>query len=67
MNKDDKFYGLDDWERLETDIEGVIDRVVGDSNSLDDINWPIRIMVFRRMDVSRMAEAVAICLIFVWN
>ena len=59
MNKGDKFYGLDDWERLETDIEGVVDRVVGDSNSLDDIDWPIRILVFRRMDVSRMAEAVA--------
>jgi hypothetical protein len=60
MNKDDKLYGLGHWERLEHDPELVIERVLEDAcyevgEGFDAlaarIDWPIKILVFRRRNI----------------
>lgn len=60
----EKLYGLEHWEKLETRIEDVIERVLEDygdplDHELERINWPIVIQVYKRMDVKHHADRIA--------
>ncbi len=60
----EKLYGLEHWEKLETTTEDVIERVLEDygdplDDELDRINWPIVIQVYKRMDVKHHADKIA--------
>jgi hypothetical protein len=70
MKKDDVCYGLEHWERLEMDPESVVERVL--ENACDKvgegfdamaarIEWPIRILVYKRRDIGgeSCAESIA--------
>lgn len=68
MNPNDKLYGLDDQEQLDTDPEDVIEQLVDDAcqqvgEPFDVIaarlTWPIKVCVFRRMDVKKYADRIA--------
>lgn len=60
-SKNDRMYGLNNWEDLEWDVEAVIERVIVDAceteaeESFDAIasriTWPIRVKVYKRMDL----------------
>ena len=58
MTKDQKLYGTDDQETLNESVEEVIERLVDDvyepgegtEQTLDRINWPVKVHVFRRID-----------------
>ena len=57
--KQDKFYGLDGWERLKTDMDDAIEEVVESCGGVDEVEWPVQLLVFRPMDVQRLACYVA--------
>jgi len=66
MKKDDLCYGLDGWECLEMDPDAAVERVlenacckVGEGFDVmaDRIEWPIRILVFKRRDIGGEACA----------
>lgn len=68
MNQSDEMYGLPDDERLEWDEGAVLDRILDDAvktpgepfaDTASRIDWPIRIHVYRRADISGMAEGIA--------
>lgn len=68
MNKDERLYGLRDDEAVQGTVRDVIERLVGDAvekvgeplaATLDRIEWPVVVQVFRRMDVSRDAQSIA--------
>jgi hypothetical protein len=59
MKKDDLLYGLADWESLEGSFDDVIERVMTEAfqslrdkpeDILNRIKWPIKVLVYRRMD-----------------
>lgn len=52
----EKLYGLEGWERLETEIEDVIERVL---EEYDPVPERVSIHVFRRMDVTRHVDSIA--------
>lgn len=65
------YYGLKDWERLETDPDSVVERILEDAchevgESFDAIasriEWPIRILVYKQQDIGgdTKAELIAI-------
>lgn len=72
MTKGDLFYGLDSQERLDSDPDDTVDGVLenacekvgeGFDAIADRIKWPIRVLVYRRMNVlesraSRLAGRV---------
>jgi hypothetical protein len=69
MKKDDVCYGLEHWERLEMDPESVVERVLEDAcdkvgEGFDAlaarIEWPIRILVYKRRDIGGEACAESI-------
>jgi len=69
MNKDDICYGLEHWERLEMDVESVIESVLEDAcvkpgegfdAMADQIDWPIKILAFKRRDIGGEACAKTI-------
>ena len=69
MKKDDVFYGLEHWEKLESDLETVTERVLenacykvgeGFDAMADRVTWPIRIFVFKRKAVGGEKCAAAI-------
>ena len=60
MKKDDLLYGLEHWERLEMNPYDVVERVMEDACDkvgegfdamASRIDWPIKIMVYKRRDV----------------
>jgi hypothetical protein len=59
MTKQDKLYGLDLWERLMTDMDDAIEEVVESCGGADEVEWPVRLLVFRRMDVTGQARCIA--------
>ena len=69
MNKSDVFYGMKDWERLEHDLDEALRRAVDETcDTAGDvfaviasrIEWPIRILVYRRMALTdKHAERIA--------
>lgn len=58
MKKDDILYGLEHQERLSTSIDEVLEDFLQGAG-LDSIDWPIRILVHRRMDVSHFKDIIA--------
>jgi hypothetical protein len=59
VSRDDKLYGLEHWEALRDDIEEVIDDVIAYAGGADDVDWPIKVHVFRRKDVKGFVDVVA--------
>lgn len=68
MTPQDRLYGLEHQEQLDTNIESVVGRVLDDAchyagESFDAIAervaWPIKVRVFRRMDVSKLKGIIA--------
>lgn len=64
---DERLYGLADDERLEMDPETVVERVMDDAcqtpgepfdATASRVEWPIRVHVFKRMDVSGMGDSL---------
>jgi len=62
----DLLYGLKDWEQLEDSVEEVVEKVFedhceevgeGEDVTAGRLNWPLEILVFKRMDVGGEAEA----------
>ena len=60
MKKDDLCYGLEHWEVLEGDPDDAVERVLADACDkvgegfdiiADRIDWPIKILVYKRRDV----------------
>ena len=53
---DKRYYGLDGWERLENDLDAVVEKVVEDADCepgedvIAKIEWPLRICVFKPME-----------------
>lgn len=47
MTQTDTLYGLKDQERLDTEPDDVIQRVVDDGHT----EWPVEVLEFRRMDI----------------
>ena len=69
MDKDERLYGLEDWERLECDLEAALERVVDEGCTqlgqpfdelAKNITWPIRILEFKRRDVGGEKTASSI-------
>ena len=69
MNKGDILYGLAPWEQLEMDPDSAVERVL--ENACDKvgegfdamaarIEWPIKILVFKRRDIGGEARAKSI-------
>lgn len=58
MKKTDILYGLEGWERLEPSLEEAVERFKDEAG--EDLKWPIRISVFRRVDVGGESMAVDI-------
>jgi len=65
MGSDERMYGLADDERLEVEAEAVVERVLDDACDVPGepfeataarVTWPIKVDVFRRMEVSNTAE-----------
>ena len=63
------FYGLEDWEQLKDAPEEVMDRVIenackkvgeGFDAIADRLEWPIRILGFKRQDVGGERRALSI-------
>ena len=70
MNKNDVFYGLEAWERLESDPDDAVERVLeyacrevgeGFDAMAARVEWPIRILAYRRkvVPVERRAARIA--------
>lgn len=64
---DERMYGMEGWEHLEGDVEGVMERLAeeacrrageSDEEIADRIEWPVRVKEFRRMTLPR-AESIA--------
>jgi len=69
MKQDDICYGLDHWELLEMDVGSALERVLEDACEkvgegfdavADRIEWPIRILAFKRRDIGGDAFAVSL-------
>lgn len=62
-----KCYGFEGDERLETDPDEVVQRYMDSLAEPDEsferftvrVNWPLVVLVFRRMDVGRHADSIA--------
>ena len=69
MNKNDIFYGLLTYEQLMPSVEDVINEVfdLGEifepgkelDELMDGAQWPIRVLKFRRMDITRFVSILA--------
>jgi len=67
MTPNDKLYGLEHQEHLDSDIESVIERVLSDVGidfesvdaAVPQIKFPIRVHVYRRIAPTKMADAIA--------
>lgn len=66
MKKDDILYGLEHWERLEMSVEDVMELVLDEAcdhadesfdTVADRIDWPVRIALFKRMDIGGEKKA----------
>jgi len=66
VNKDDVMYGQDGWELLEHDPDMALGRILEEACGMEDkdfnatadrIEWPIRILVFKRMDTGGEGRA----------
>lgn len=57
MKTDQKRYGLEGWEQLETELPDVVQRIIDDTwcepgqDVMGKIKWPIRILVFRPVEI----------------
>ena len=69
MNQSDVFYGQEHWERLEMSAEDAVERVLeyacdvvgeGFDAMADRVEWPIRILAYKRRDVG--GESCAQCI-----
>lgn|SRR5574343_790476 len=67
MNKNDILYGLKTDEQLKASVEDVVETMIDDiyspgmslQHNMDAIPWPIRVLKFRRMDITRFIPILA--------
>ena len=68
MNKNDVMYGLYHWEIVVPSVIDVLEQVVDEFSDgsceefdvvADLIQWPLRVLEFRRIDVSRYCDLLA--------
>lgn len=57
-------FGLEHQETLDASVEDVVDHITdyaprNDKEALDAVTWPIRVYVYRRVDVTRYANLMA--------
>jgi hypothetical protein len=64
----ERYYGLSEWDRLEDEVENVVDRVLEENCChageefdviADRMEWPMTVLVFRRMDHTSHAQRLA--------
>lgn len=61
MNKTDTLYGTEDQERLDESVEEVIQDLLDglDEGETAKIGWPIKVIVYRRVDLSKQVVRLA--------
>jgi len=52
------WYGLDGWESLKPSVEDVVEIILDRAGGADDVEWPIIVTEFTRMDVRELAPRI---------
>jgi hypothetical protein len=59
VSRDDKLYGLEHEEVFRCGIGEVVERAIENAGGEGEVDWPVNVRVFRRMDVKRLASMIA--------